>query len=117
MMLKLRNWFKREWDKLHDREGHREEYRTIYGYRDRGRDYCKTDGSEHYKGGIEPLDFLVSQDWAEHYCKGNIIKYLARHDRTMDIRDLRKAADYLHILAGVCLAATEAEEEADRGYE
>ncbi len=107
MMLKLRNWFKREWDKLHDRE----EYRTVYGYRDRGRDYCRTDGSEHYQGGIEPLDFLISQDWAEHYCKGNIIKYLARHERTGNIGDLRKAADYIHILAGLCLDDEEGEEE------
>ena len=89
---------------------------TVYDYRDRGRDYCRTEGSEHYQGGIEPMDFLISQDWAEYYCKGNIIKYLARHDRTGNIEDLQKAADYLHILTGLCLDDIPADNE-DEGEE
>ena len=78
---------------------------TVYDYRRRGRDYCQTDGSDHYQhGDIEPIDLIIALGLADGFCLGNVIKYAARYSRTGDTEDLRKAADYLHILAGVELA-------------
>lgn len=81
---------------------------TVYEARRRGRDFCQTDGAEHYQQDIiEPTDYIIAQGWANGFCKGNVTKYLARHDHTGNMEDLRKAADYLHILCGVMLAEEE----------
>lgn len=81
---------------------------TGYEARRRGRDYCQTDGEEHYQhGGIEQIDYIIARGWSNGFCKGSVTKYLARHDYTGNTGDLRKAADYLHILAGVELAEKE----------
>ena len=53
----------------------------------------------HYvvTGGIEPLDFIMSQ--ALDFARGNVVKYVTRAGRKggpdMELEDLRKAAYYL----------------------
>lgn len=35
---------------------------NVYQARKQGREYCQTEGSEHYKdGGLEPLDLLIAK--------------------------------------------------------
>lgn len=66
--------------------------------------YCQTEGSEHYKkSNIEPLDLTISKGLAEDFCLGNIIKYATRFKETQDVDDLKKIADYAHILCGMKL--------------
>lgn len=78
---------------------------TVYVYRERGRDYCRTEGSDHYQlPGVEPMDLIISCDYAEHHCLANIIKYAVRFGESGNLKDLKKIADYAHILAGVELA-------------
>ena len=52
----------------------------------------------HYvTGGIEPIDFIMSQRL--DFARGNVIKYVTRAGRKggpdMELEDLRKAAFYL----------------------
>ena len=55
--------------------------------------------SSHYvtPGGIEPLDFIMSQGLS--FTRGNVVKYVTRAGRKggpeMELEDLRKAAYYL----------------------
>jgi hypothetical protein len=73
--------------------------------RHNGRRFCKTAGSEHYRqGAIEPLDLIIALGLAEDHCLASIIKYAARFKVTGDLEDLKKIADYAHILCGVKLA-------------
>lgn len=53
---------------------------------------------KHYtQGGIEPLDFIVSQDLP--YLAGNVVKYIARYRwKGKPVEDLRKAKFYLEKL-------------------
>lgn len=78
-------------------------YGTVYEVRAIGRDYCQTEGSDHYKGKdiIEPIELMISQDMSEHFCLGSIIKYATRFKRTRNLGDLKKVSDYAHILTGV----------------
>lgn len=49
----------------------------------------------HYtsRGGIEPLDFIMSNNLG--FAEGNIIKYVFRYREKNGIEDLRKARVYL----------------------
>ena len=76
--------------------------KTIYEIRALGRDYCQTEGSEHYKeGGVEPLDLMLAKGVIEDFCIGNMIKYATRFKVTRNLDDLKKVSDYAQILAGV----------------
>lgn len=80
------------------------EHLNVYQARKLGRDYCQTEGNEHYKeGGIEPIDLMVAKGIFEDYALGNIVKYATRFKKTQNLDDLRKAQDYAHILCGVKL--------------
>lgn len=76
---------------------------NIYEIRKAGREYCQTEGSEHYKAGdkLEPIDLIIAKGFAEDFCLANIIKYASRFKRTQDLSDLKKISDYSHILVGV----------------
>ena len=87
---------------------------TVYDYRDRGREYCRTEGSDHYMlPGVEPMDLMISCGYAEHFCLASIIKYAARYGESGNPEDLKKIADYAHILCGVQLAERDDEGEGD----
>lgn len=72
----------------------------LYQARKLGREYCRTDGSEHYKGGVEPLDLLMAKDIFEDFAIGNMVKYAVRFRQTRDLDDLKKVSDYAHLLCG-----------------
>ena len=75
---------------------------NVYQARKQGREYCQTEGSEHYKdGGLEPLDLLIAKGLIEDFCIGNMVKYAVRFKKTRNKDDLKKVADYTHILCGV----------------
>lgn len=78
---------------------------NIYEIRQAGREYCQTEGSEHYKAvdKLEPMDLIIAKGLAEDFCLANIIKYAARFKQTQELEDLKKAADYATILVGVKL--------------
>lgn len=70
--------------------------------REIGKKYCQTEGSKHYKGkGLEPIDVLLTNSMAEDFCLGNIIKYAIRFKDKRNPDDLKKIADYAHILCGI----------------
>ena len=73
---------------------------SIYKIREKGIKLCETEGTEHYKNEIEPVELTVALDYGEGFCIGNIIKYAARYKETHNLKDLKKIADYAHILAG-----------------
>ena len=79
--------------------------KTIYEIRKAGREYCQTEGSEHYKAvdKLEPIDLIIAKGLAEDFCLANIIKYASRFKQTQKLEDLKKVSDYLHILCGVKL--------------
>ena len=88
--------------------------KTIYEIRAKGQEYCKTDGSTHYKqkDGIEPIELLINNgDLVEDFCIGNMLKYAMRFKNTRNLEDLKKVADYAHILCGAELANRESKEE------
>lgn len=48
----------------------------------------------HYTGrGIEPIDFIVSNDM--DFLEGNVVKYLYRYKSKNGLQDLRKCHQYL----------------------
>jgi hypothetical protein len=76
----------------------------IYEYRKLGREFCETEGSEHYKGNdIEPFDLIHAQGLAENWCLGNIIKYAGRFPKSGNLNDLKKIVDYAQLLCGMYL--------------
>ncbi len=78
---------------------------TVYAARKAGQEYCQTEGSSHYQmPGVEPMDLIISLGYAEHFCLASIIKYAARYGESGNPEDLKKIADYAHILCGVELA-------------
>jgi len=83
--------------------------KTIYEIRKAGREYCQTEGSEHYKAvdKLEPIDLIIAKGLAEDFCLANIIKYASRFKQTQELKDLRKISDYSHILCGVNLQKIE----------
>ena len=88
---------------------------NVYRARAAGREYCRTEGSDHYMlpGGIEAMDLIIALGYAEHFCLASIIKYAARHGELGNPEDLKKIADYAHILCGVQLAEDGDEGEGD----
>lgn len=80
--------------------------KSNYELRALGREYCQTEGSEHYKAknGTEPIDLINSTGNSEGFCLGSIIKYASRFSKTQNLTDLKKISDYAHILAGVKLS-------------
>ncbi len=87
---------------------------TVYEARERGREYCQTEGSDHYiLPGPEAMDLIISLGYAEHFCLASIIKYAARYGETGNPKDLKKIADYAHILCGVQLVEGDDEGEGD----
>lgn len=71
-------------------------------YRTAGQVYCKTEGSQHYKNrGIEPIEYAIANNRFEDFAITNIIKYAERFKDTRSPDDLKKVADYAHILCGV----------------
>lgn len=73
----------------------------VYYYRALGRDYCKTEGSKHYKeGAIEPIDLYISKEIFEDFAIANMVKYATRFKVSRNLEDLKKVADYAHILCG-----------------
>lgn len=81
---------------------------TVYEAREKGRKYCETEGSDHYMlPGVEPLDLIISCGYVEGFCLGSIIKYAVRFGETGNPEDLKKIADYAHILCGVEIADEE----------
>lgn len=63
-----------------------------------GADFDPVTRPAHYvTGGIEPIDFIMSQGLG--FVRGNVIKYVTRAGRKggpeMELEDLRKAAYYL----------------------
>lgn len=53
-------------------------------------------GGSHYKGGIEPWDFIIANNIG--FMEGSIIKYVARHTKKNGIEDLKKAQHFLEKL-------------------
>ncbi|WP_461369540.1 DUF3310 domain-containing protein [Candidatus Darwinibacter acetoxidans] len=87
---------------------------SVYEARERGKEYCQTQGSDHYiVPGVEPMDLIISLGYAEHFCLASIIKYAARYGETGNPEELKKIADYAHILCGVQLAEDGDEGEGD----
>ena len=87
---------------------------NVYEARTRGKEYCRTEGSDHYiVPGVEPMDLIISLGYAEHFCLASIIKYAARYGETGNPEELKKIADYAHILCGVRLAEDGDEGEGD----
>ena len=78
---------------------------NIYDIRKAGREYCQTEGSEHYKAvdKLEPIDLIIAKGFIEDFCLANIIKYASRFKQTQNLNDLKKASDYSQILVGVKL--------------
>jgi hypothetical protein len=75
---------------------------NVYEARERGREYCQTNGSDHYiLPGVEAMDLIISLGYAEHFCLASIIKYAARYGESGNPEELKKIADYAHILCGV----------------
>lgn len=79
--------------------------KSVYEIRKEGREYCQTEGSDHYKSNnkIEPVELTASIGHAEGFCIGNILKYAARFPKTQNLNDLKKISDYAHILCGIKL--------------
>lgn len=77
-------------------------HKNIYELRAMGREYCVTEGSNHYKGGnIESADLIIAHGMGEDWMLGNIIKYATRFKITRNLEDLKKVVDYAQILTGV----------------
>ena len=51
---------------------------------------------EHYKGGIEPTEYIRSNNL--DFFEGNVVKYITRWRKKDGINDLRKAKDYIEML-------------------
>lgn len=81
---------------------------NVYEARRRGKEYCQTEGSDHYiLPGVEAMDLIISLGYAEGFCLASIIKYAARYGESGNPEDLKKIADYAHILCGVQLGEGE----------
>ena len=52
---------------------------------------------DHYKtGSVQPIDLIFNiGDRGKEFCRGNVIKYVARFDRKDGVTDLLKARQYL----------------------
>lgn len=75
-------------------------------YRTAGKNHCNTEGSQHYvnireDGGIDAIEIAIANGKFEDFAVVNIIKYILRFGDTRSLLDLKKVADYAHILCGV----------------
>ena len=53
----------------------------------------------HYtSGSIEVIDAIIGLGWGRDFCRGNILKYVARYTRKNGVEDLYKAKWYLNRL-------------------
>jgi hypothetical protein len=86
--------------------------KSVYELRQIGIEGCKTEGSKHYKKAdeIEPVDVMYAHDMLEGFCLGNIIKYAIRFKVTRNLQELKKVADYAHIMYGLELETNKIEE-------
>lgn len=78
----------------------------IYAIRKAGKEFCQTEGSDHYKcdtEAVEPIDLIIALGYGGGFCAGSIIKYAARFKKTQNLDDLKKVSDYAHILCGIKL--------------
>jgi hypothetical protein len=74
----------------------------VYEYREIGKNFCTTAGSDHYRcGDIEPIDLMVGQGCYLDFMIGNIIKYATRYRIGKNLEDLKKISDYAQLLAGI----------------
>lgn len=90
----------------------------VYHYRAVGRDYCQTEGSEHYMAdALEPIDLMIAQGVHEGFFIGNILKYASRFRHTRNLDDLKKVSDYAHLLCGVELENQQLQEVLKNGGE
>jgi hypothetical protein len=80
-----------------------QKYVPVQKIREAGENYCKTQGSAHYKAvvDLEPIDLMMAKGIAEDFFIGNIIKYATRFKKTRNNDDLKKAADYAHLACGL----------------
>ena len=77
-------------------------FTSIYIIRDLGRDYCQTEGSTHYKkSSIEPIEYAIANNKFEDFAVTSIVKYITRFGETRNKNDLKKVADFAHLLCGV----------------
>lgn len=53
-------------------------------------------GGEHYKTGIEPIDFIEKNYLG--FCEGNVVKYVTRHANKNGAEDVKKAIHYLEFI-------------------
>lgn len=75
---------------------------SIYAIRELGRDYCQTEGSTHYKTSvIEPAEYAMANDTFEDWAITNVVKYITRFKITRNKDDLKKVADFAHLLCGI----------------
>ncbi|REK69432.1 DUF3310 domain-containing protein [Paenibacillus paeoniae] len=59
--------------------------------------------SHYTQGGIETIEFIRAKLTPEEfagYCKGNVLKYVARATHKGGIEDLRKAGKYIEFATG-----------------
>ena len=92
--------------------------KDIYQLRQAGREYCQTEGSEHYvniraKKGVDAIDIAIANGTFEAAAVFNIVKYALRFEETQSLKDLRKASDYAQVLCGVKLGEMEAKEKVE----
>ncbi len=62
-------------------------------------DSLRSKGGQHYRQGIQPIDFIMSQNL--DFLAGNVVKYVTRAGRKEGvpaIDDLRKAQHYLEFM-------------------
>ena len=59
-------------------------------------------GGDHYKGAMQPWDFIISNNLG--YLEGTAIKYLARWRKKNGVEDLRKAVHFIEKLIETELA-------------
>lgn len=83
-------------------------------YRGMGVDFCETDGSNHYsqireENGIDAIEIAILNNTFEDFAITNILKYILRFKKTRNPDDLKKVADYAHILCGIELDEKEGE--------
>lgn len=83
-----------------------EQQRLIDKVRNKGIEYCQTKGSEHYqqireKEGLDAIELAIINNEFEDFALVNIKKYAMRFKHTRNLNDLKKIADYAHLLCGV----------------
>lgn len=53
-------------------------------------------GGSHYQMKVQPVDFIVKNNLG--YREGNVIKYVARHNKKNGAEDIKKAIHYLEMI-------------------